>query len=114
MKTTLYPKTYARLIKVIDKDFSGRLLSWTQQIYIFEVVRKEGDIFVTVDPPVFIEQRYPNRLGHTPNRAERISWVEKIGKKKYTHYGYKMVGEVFKLYQRPQDNGRWTYRWLGQ
>lgn len=112
MKTLLYPKTYARLIKIIDRDNLGRRTNLFNHVYIYEVVDK--DTFSPVTPKQTIEQRYPGSSGHTPRRAEKVTHVEKVGRKKYTSWGYKMVGEIFKLYQRPQDNGRWSYRWLGQ
>lgn len=110
MKTLLYPKTYAKLVevkRVNESDIIGH--TYYADIYVYEVVGT-GEI---------IEARNPGHSGHTPSNAERESFefTKKVGKKrkqKYISWRIKMVGKVFKLYQRPQDNGRWMYRWLGQ
>lgn len=112
MKTLKYPKTYAKLIKVTDRDSLGRPLSFTQRVYTYQVVDKETKL--PVEPKEIIEASYPNHSGHTPRRAEKIEYTYKVNKKRYTSWNYKMVGEIFKLYKRPQDNGRWCYRWMGQ
>lgn len=110
MKILRYPKTYAKLVEV-KRVNESTLIGHTYyvNIYVYEAV-ETGEI---------IEARNPGRSGHTPNNAERETVVvfEKVGRKrkqKRTVSRVKMVGKIFKLYQRPQDAGRWMYRWLGQ
>lgn len=126
MKTLLYPKTYARLLeikKVNENKFIGR--PYYTNIYVYEVMErdlrypKKDNIFVGTGK--IIEARNPGSSGSTPtHRLKLVEYTEKwsdivTGRKtKRKSYYYDYTGHIFKLYQRPQDNGRWMYRWLGQ
>lgn len=107
MKKLLYPKTYAVCINILYTDTS---------IY---VVRNGKVNFKTISPiMVFvtdngeeIRQQYPRSSGSVPERVY-ASWRPKKDKK-YRSWDY-MIGCRVKLYQRPQDNGRWSYRHMGQ
>ncbi len=129
MKTLLYPKTYARLVKIIDYDqkLPYKKLSYTQWVWVFEVLERDSrypaksNIFVPKTPSVTISQVYPRSSGHTPSHRVKVveykeKWRDIISGKliKRKSYRHDYTGNIFKLYQRPQDGERWSYRWLGQ
>lgn len=105
MQKCIYPKIYARIEDIILVDNSryivdnGRCIHPPiQPIYIF-----------ITDDDQKIVARYPRRCGSTPRRIRLKRW----NSKNQFSRSY-LIGERVKLYQRPQDNGRWSYRYSGE
>lgn len=107
MKKLLYPKTYAVIKNIITKN----------DIWI----PLEGKVLVYPELPTFVFEtddgreivaKYPRTSGSIPNRIW-IKWRKRDKKQRYKPWDY-LLGCRVKLYLRPQDAGRWSYRHLGE
>jgi hypothetical protein len=103
MKTLFYPKVYATIISIRQKD-----ADWPYRpcAPVWTVLTDDNKMFEVKDP---------SRSGHSPPSIRRAHWeARKTFGKRYTPYCY-LIGFRVKLYQRPQDGEtKWCYRHLGQ
>jgi hypothetical protein len=120
-----YDKVYAVLKAIERYDEPGKYRIEAGQL-LPKLLRHPVWVFETADGEI-IRAANPGRSGHTPRRL-RQKWhrLHRELMAEYSSHGKKyrdaveclnsqyLVGEQYKLYQRPQDNGRWTYRHMGQ
>lgn len=103
MKTLYYPKVYATILSIRNKDDD-----WPYKpcAPIWKVQTDDGEVFEVKDP---------SRSGHTPPTVQsRYCQIVRSMGKRYTPYAY-LIGVRIKLYQRPQDGKtKWCYRHMGQ
>lgn len=107
MKKLLYPKTYATIVDIISYDISiyvvnnGKVgFKKIYPIYVFQT-----------DDGREIRQQSPGRSGSTPRWLNRRYYELYKNKKAIESY---LIGVRVKLYQRPKDNGKWSYRHMGE
>lgn len=103
MKTLRYPKVYATILSIRNKDDEWPYRACAP---VWKVQTDAGEVFEVKDP---------SRSGHTPTAVRRAWCNRKIDKRgNWEPYSY-LIGFRIKLYQRPQDGrSKWCYRHLGQ
>jgi hypothetical protein len=103
MKTLFYPKTYATILSIRNKDDE-----WPYRpcAPVWTVQTDDGEVFEVKDP---------SRSGHTPPAVRSAWYNRKVDKKGRSEPYIYLVGFRITLYQRPQDAPtKWCYRHLGQ
>jgi hypothetical protein len=117
----IYPKTYGRLVEIVSREEEWPFKDLRNPIYVFEEVipirdsKKFEVIRYFQSTHKTIRANYPRRTGHSkPTQLVRVKVKDKRGKVAGYQWRRCMVGMVFKLFQRPEDGGRWSYRWLGR
>lgn len=102
MRTLKYPKTYATLREVKNTEEEWPF-DRCRPVYIFET--DSGEIIRAVDP---------RTSGSFKGKYETVLWKKPGSKIVKEIRVRKVIGARVKLYQRPQDNGRWSYRHIGE
>ena len=111
-KPMLYPKTYVKLVEVIrPDDFDLPISGLNAHKWIWVLENERWERFHTMNV---------HKMGHTPRRLTSafFEWAREtkahpLNPASFLRY-YIENGVTFKFYQRPQDNGRWSYRHMGR
>lgn len=114
MKRCLYPKIYATLVGAVQERAPQVVMVRNGRV----VCQKTPEcryVFLTDDGRE-IQARRTARSGSTP-RVYRERFLERMRARRllgvYDGHDW-LFGARVKLYQRPRDNGEWTYRHVGE